>query len=164
MISDLNATRATSKVKVDPLWRRILRRFAPDPQRSYYKKNIVDVYNSYMMFTVTEEICDLPAIGVVEGMACGSAFFGLDSPMYRDLGMIPGVHYVAHDGSLQDLVEKIRFYQQPSQLSQLEEIAKRGCELVSEKFRPEVVYQEFINRLTRRVIAGEQNGTLDERK
>lgn len=161
MISDLNASRGADKVKVDPLWRRLLRRFVPHPQHSYYRKNIVDVYNSYMMFTVPEEICNLPAIGVVEGMACGCAFFGLDSPMYRDLGMVPGVHYVAHDGTLEDLVERIRHYQQPSQLSELELIAERGCKLASEKFRAEVVYREFLDRLTDRVFGCGTNGATE---
>jgi len=159
MISDLNASREVEKVKKESAWRRVFRRFVPHPQHSYYRKNIVDVYNSYMMFTVPEEVCDLPAIGVVEGMACGCAFFGLDSPMYRDLGIVPGVHYVAHNGTLEDLVEKIRFYQQPTQLTQLEQIAERGCKFVTEKYRAELVYREFVDRLTDRVLGSEFIGT-----
>jgi len=155
LISDLNASRLAANIKRDRLWRRILHRLAPHPQRSYFRRNIVDVYNSYMMFTVPEEICDLPAIGVVEGIACGCAFIGLDSPMYRDLGMVPGVHYVAHNGTLEDLVEKIRYYQQPSRLTELEKIAERGCKLVTEKFRAEVVYRKFLDRLTDRVLGRE---------
>jgi hypothetical protein len=158
LISDLNASRGSGKIKEVPFWRRVFRRFVPHPQHSYYQKNIVDVYNSYMMFTVPEEICDLPAIGVVEGMACGCAFIGLDSPMYRDLGMVPGVHYVAHNGTLEDLIDKIRFYQQPTQLIQLEQIAETGCKLVTEKFRAEVVYREFVDRLSDRVLGCESIG------
>lgn len=45
-ISDLNASRVTGKVKQDSAWHRVLRRFMPHPQHAYYKKNIVDVYNS----------------------------------------------------------------------------------------------------------------------
>ena len=156
-ISDLNASRASSKVKAEPIWRRIFRRFIPQTQHTYYKKNIVDVYNSYMMFAVPEEVCDLPAIGVVEGMACGCAFFGLDSPMYRDLGMVPGLHYVAYDGSINNLVEKVRYYQQPEQLGILEQIAVRGCKLVGEKLRAETVYQEFLERLNVRLMSSESN-------
>jgi len=112
-----------------------------------------------MMFTVPEEVCDLPAIGVVEGMACGCAFFGLDSPIYRDLGMVPGVHYVAHNGTLEDLVEKIGFYQQPTQQTNLEQIAERGCKFVTEKFRAGVVYREFLDRLTDRVLGFDSIGS-----
>lgn len=151
IISDLNASRVTGKVKQGLNWRHVFRRFMPHPQHAYYKKDIVDVYNSYMMFAVPEEVCDLPAIGVVEGMACGCAYFGLDDPMHRDLGMEPGVHYVAYDGTMADLIEKIRFYQQPAQQDQLEKIAARGCDLVNKKFRCDSVYQDFIQCLNDRV-------------
>ena len=41
-------------------------------------------------------------IGFVEGMACGSAYIGLDDPMYKDIGLIPGKHYIIY-GTLEDL-------------------------------------------------------------
>ena len=164
MISDLNESRVEGKVKRESALRRWHLRFLPHPHHSYYRRDIVDVYNSYMMFTVPEEVCDLPAIGVVEGMACGCAFFGLDSPMYRDLGMTPDVHYIAHDGTLKDLVEKVRFYQKPENLDALEKIARRGCELVSEKFRAEVIYRDFLERLSNRVNTENNTGLLNEPK
>ncbi len=151
IISDLNASRLADNDRIQSTWHRLLRRFRPHPQNLYYKKSIVDVYNSYMMFTVPEEVCDLPAIGVVEGMACGSAFFGLDSPMYRDLGIIPGVHYVAHDGTLSDLIDKVRYYQQSEHLAALESIAKNGMIFVHDRLRSEVVYSDFFERLTHRM-------------
>jgi hypothetical protein len=151
MISDLNATRLAGKEKKQPFLHRLLRRYIPNPRNSYYHRNIVDIYNSYMMFTVPEEVCDLPAIGVFEGMACGCAFFGLDSPMYRDLGMMPGMHYVAHDGTLGDLVKKVQFYQQPDQFEKLESIARNGAILVDKALRAEVVYSKFVERLTNRI-------------
>lgn len=151
MISDLNASRETESKLNKSLLRRYFSKLHPQPQHSYYKKDIVDVYNSYMMFTVPEEICDLPAIGVVEGMACGCAFFGLDSPMYRDLGMIPNVHYVAHNGTLIDLVDKIRHYQNPKHLDDLDRIANNGFKLVNDRFRAGLVYSNFINRLEKLV-------------
>ena len=157
MLSDLNASRTTSKGNVGSSVTRVFRRFMKNPQHSYYGKNIVDIYNSYMMFAVPEEVCDLPGIGVVEGMACGCAFFGLDSPMYRDLGMIPGIHYVAHNGTLTDLIEKIRYYQKPEHLDSLELIARNGCKLVNEHFRKEFVYSEFISRLEKHVNFDKQS-------
>lgn len=154
LISDLNASRVADSAKPEPTWLRVVRRLFPfkHPRQEYhryYKKNIVEVYNSYTMFAVPEELGDLPAIGFVEGMACGCAYFGLDDPMYRDLGMEPGVHYVAYDGTVQGLADKVRFYQKPEHMPQLEQIAARGCELVNEKFRAEVVYRAFFDRLQR---------------
>ena len=52
---------------------------------------------------------------------------------------------------LLDLVEKIRFYQRPENLEELAQIARRGCELVSGRFRAELVYAEFLKRLTNSV-------------
>jgi hypothetical protein len=92
-------------------------------------------------------------------MACGSAFFGVDSPMYRDLGMIPNVHFVAHDGTLWDLIDKVRYYQQPEHLEDLESVAKNGEIFVRDRLRPEIVYTKFLERLTHHV-----NQTIFTRK
>ena len=113
---------------------------------SYYSMNIVDVYNSYTMFAVPEEVCNLPAIGFIEGMACGAAYVGLDDPMYRDIGMIPGEHYIAYDGSMDDLVAKIDYYQK--RRSELEAIASKGYEFAHSRMNPQVVYGELLNELT----------------
>lgn len=137
LILDLDSTRPISTVKKskdDPL------------VTGYYKRNIVEIYNDFTMFAVPEEICDLPAIGFVEGMACGAAFFGLDSPMYRDLGMVPGEHYVAYDGSLEDLVLKIKYYQE--HLDELQVIAECGHNFVCTNLSQKKVYDDFISNLS----------------
>lgn len=135
-VSDLNASRTEAGSK-------------GNSQQAYYKKDIVALYNSYAMFAVPEEVCDLPAIGFVEGMACGAAYFGLDDPMYRDLGMVPGVHYVCYDGTVADLMNKVGFFQQHPE--QLKQIAEAGCQFVNSHLRAAVVYDRFINELKRTV-------------
>lgn len=115
------------------------------PQMSYYKQDIVVAYNSHKMFSVTEEVCNLPAIGFVEGMACGCAFFGLDDAMYRDIGMIPGEHYVAYDGSLEGLMEAVNYYQINS--DKLKNIAENGHRFVIEKLSANNVYGDLVARL-----------------
>jgi len=114
LISDVAASFAAAHSQVQRgflvEWLRNLLLFR-HPQMSYYKQDIVMAYNSHKMFSVPEEVCNLPAIGFVEGMACGCAFFGLDDPMYRDIGMMPGEHYVAYDGSLDGLMEAVSYYQ-----------------------------------------------------
>jgi len=154
LISDLNASREIKSNQNIPQHLRFAKKIAEsikgyNPQKSYYSKNIVDIYNDYVMFAVPEEICDLPAIGFVEGMACGCAFFGLDDPMYRDLGLLPGIHYVFYDGTVTNLMEKVRYYQSHS--DELELIANRGCEFVLEHLNPDVVYKEFLKLLAHNV-------------
>lgn len=153
MISDLNASRELNPAinRIQYLHNFFKKLFGIHPQKKYYKQNIVDIYNSYKMFTVPEELCDLPAIGFVEGMACGSAFFGISSPMYSDLGMLANVHYVSYDGSLEDLMRKVSYYQDHN--DQLELIASNGYEFVTNNLNVEAVYRKFIDQLKSQVIS-----------
>lgn len=147
LISDLNASRIIAEADAKPhIFKKIQNRFfSKHPQSKYFKNDIVKIYNSYMMFTVPEEICNLPAIAFVEGMACGCAYFGLDDLMYRDLGLIPGKHFVAYDGSESNLIEKVRFYQ--ANPLELEEIANQGYEFVQHNLTPQIVYEKFMKKI-----------------
>jgi len=148
LISDLNATRQQESglTSISRKLKRLLTRLVGnDSQSTYYKKDIVSIYNSYAMFAVPEEICDLPGIGFVEGMACGAAYFGLDDPMYRDLGMLPGVHYVAYNGSPEDLIARIKAFQDDP--VGLEQIANRGHDFVVRELGSPQVYGRLLNHI-----------------
>jgi hypothetical protein len=147
LVSDLNASRVVTEAKHSKSQgiraARVVE--SSSTQFDYYKKDIVDIYNTYTMFAVPEEICGLPAIGFVEGMACGSVYFGLDDPMYQNLGMNPGVHYVSYDGTVIDLMAKVNYYQQhPTELAQ---IGEAGSRFVLEHLSPTVVYSNFVRQL-----------------
>jgi glycosyltransferase involved in cell wall biosynthesis len=119
----------------------VLHKILPSYQSTYLKFDIVEKYNQYRMFVCPEEIVGLPSINVLEGMACGSVFFGIDHPMYTDLGMKDGVNYVAYKkDSIESLVEKIQFYQKHEE--KLEKISRSGAEFVVQ-FRP----QKMVDRL-----------------
>lgn len=108
-------------------------------QKKYFSFNMVEKFNDYKMHLLGEEILGVPGIGYVEGMACGSAYIGLDSPMYRDLGLIPGIHYITYDGTKEGLRKTVEFWQKPENQDELEKIAKRGCEFVRTNFCGEKV-------------------------
>ena len=108
---------------------------------------MVEKFNEYKMHVVGEEILGIPGIGYVEGMACGSAYIGLDSPMYRDLGLIPGVHYIAYDGTKEGLRSTIEYWQSPENQAELEAIAKRGCDFVRTNFRGDKVAASLMERI-----------------
>jgi hypothetical protein len=146
LIFDLDEARRLEAEAASPEEVRKAKDEAMARQRSYYKTDIVEFFNRYTMFAVPEEVCDLPGIGFIEGMACGTAYFGLDDPMYRELGMEPGVHYVAYDGSIDGLVEKVSYYQ--SHREELEAIAERGYRFVRERMNPEAVYSRFLEHLS----------------
>lgn len=148
LISDLNASRVKPyKVDKQNIIQKIVKRLTYiHPQMNYYKRDIVATYNSYTMFAVPEEICDLPAIGFIEGMACGCAFFGLDNPIYRDVGMIPNVHYVSYDGTVTGLMNKVRHYQ--ANIGELEQIAQHGYEFAVNQLNSKTVYKKFFDQLS----------------
>jgi len=151
LVSDLNATRAVTRPRKIGQLVAVLRKMAgARVQAGYYKRDIVETYNSYTMFAVPEEVCGLPAIGFVEGMACGSAFVGVDGPMYRDLGMRPGVHFIAYDGSVDDLMAQVRHHQQHPERTSA--IAAAGCVLAHGVLGQHAVYGAFVGTL--RQLAG----------
>lgn len=114
-------------------------------QENYFSFNIVDKYNEYQMAVVPEEIAGCPAIGAFESMACGCAYIGIDHSMYKDLGLVSGEHYIAYDGTLEDLKHKIRYYQEHEK--ELEKIAMNGRKFVSEHNSLSAVIKKFISVL-----------------
>lgn len=116
-------------------------------QKKYFSFNMVEKFNDYKMHFLGEEILGVPGIGYVEGMACGSAYIGLDSPMYRDLGLIPGVHYISYDGTKEGLKRIVEYYQQEEHQKELEQIANAGCEYVRSHFNGPVVAEQLLHDL-----------------
>lgn len=120
--------------KIVRLYKQIHNRFHMGHQKAYFSFDMVEKFNEYKMCLVGEEVLGVPGIGYVEGMACGCAYIGLDSPMYRDLGLIPGVHYISYDGTKEGLKSVVEYYQQDEHQKKLEQIAKTGCEYVRKHF------------------------------
>ena len=110
-------------------------------QKNYFSFNIVEKYNEYQMAVVPEEIVDVPAIGAFEAMSCGCAFIGVDHSMYRDLGMIPDIHYISYDGSLDNLKDKIVYYQKHQ--DELQIIAAAGYEFANKTLCKENILDLF---------------------
>ena len=129
------------------LYKKLYNRTHVGKQKKYFSFNMVEKFNDYKMCIVGEEILGVPGIGFVEGMACGAAYIGINSPMYRDMGLVPGVHYIVYDGTKEDLRRVIEHYQQPEHQSELERIAKAGCEYVRENFNGEAVARKLLEGL-----------------
>jgi len=133
--------------KLTRLYKNLYNRFFTGKQKKYYSFDMVEVFNSYKMCIVGEEILGVPGIGFVEGMACGCAYIGLNSSMYTDLGLIPGVHYITYDGSKEDLKRVIEYYQMDEHQSKLEQIAKNGCEYVRKNFVGDAAAELLLKQL-----------------
>ena len=127
-------------------------------KREYYKFDIVKLFNGYQMFVCPEEICDLPGIGFIEGMACGCLYLGKADSMYSDIGLIDGVHYVSYDGTIIDLLNKIEFL--TSNFSILKKISEEGQKYVTSNFNSINVSKLFYNdiiSLKEKIILNDQN-------
>lgn len=129
------------------IYKKIYNRTHVGKQKKYFSFNMVEKFNDYKMCIVGEEILGVPGIGFVEGMACGAAYIGIDSPMYRDMGLVPGEHYIVYDGTKEDLRRVIEYYQQPEHQQELERIANRGCEFVRTHFNGRAVAESLVSRL-----------------
>jgi glycosyltransferase involved in cell wall biosynthesis len=114
-------------------------------QTSYFAFDIVELYNSHTMFVVPEEINGLPGIGFIEGLMCGCVLIGKSDAYYEDLGFIDGVNFISYDGTLNDLVNKITFYQNNSNL--LEGISIKSYEFVKSNFNENIVSSIFIDNM-----------------
>ena len=111
----------------------------------YPNKSIVEIFNMYKMFIVPEEIVGLPGVSYVEGMACGSAFIGLDDAIYTDIGLIDRINYIAYNGSMEDLIIKIDYYQ--NHPKELEQIANNGYEFVRNNLNKEKIIGDFMTKV-----------------
>lgn len=129
------------------LYKKIYNRLFTGKQKKYYSFDMVESFNNYKMCIVGEEILGIPGIGFVEGMACGCAYLGVDSPAYRDWGLVPGKHFIAYDGSKEDLKAKIEYYQKDENQEELEKIAKAGCEYVRKNFCGDAVAEQLMKNL-----------------
>lgn len=127
-------------------YKKVYNRLHNGRQKKYFSFDMVEKFNDYKMHIVGEEILGIPGIGFAEGMACGSAYIGLDMPAYRDWGMIPGVHYITYDGTKEGLRSTIEYWQRPENQDKLEEIANAGYELVRKNFTPEIIGAVLIAR------------------
>lgn len=133
--------------KLIKLYKKVYNRFKIGQQKKYFSFDMVEAFNDYKMCIVGEEILGCPGIGFVEGMACGCAYIGLDSSMYTDMGLVPGVHYITYDGTKEDLKRVIEYYQRDESQKELEIIAKTGCDFVRKNFSGEVVANKLIHDL-----------------
>lgn len=131
--------------------------FVSGKQKNYFSFDMVEKYNEYKMFICPEDINGSYGIGTIEGMACGCAMIGLKYGAFEDMGMEAGKHYISYDGTMEDLIEKIRYYQKSENQVELENIARTGCSFVRENFSHGKVAQNLYETLKRISEENENN-------
>lgn len=134
-------------MKIIKIYKRWYNFFSIGKQKNYFSFNMVDKYNEYKMFICPEDVNGSYGIGTIEGMACGCAMIGLNNGVFEDMGMQAGVHYISYDGTMEDLIDRIRFYKRPENQKELRLIARTGCEFVRKNFSEENVAQKFLQTI-----------------
>lgn len=118
-------------------------------QRKYESFDMVEKFNEYLYFVCPEELVGMPGIGFVEGMACGSAYIGIDAEYYRDLGLIPGKHYLTYDGTITGLISRIHYCME--HVDEVKQIAANGEKFVRKNFNQLTVAQKLFENLMKLV-------------
>lgn len=114
-------------------------------QKEYFSFDMVEKFNDYKLFLCPEDAHFNPGVGFVEGMACGTAFIGINNGIYESFGMKEGRDYIGYDGSLEDLKQKIQYWTDDANKEKLEAIANSGMEFVHTQFNPIKVAQDYID-------------------
>ena len=130
------------------LWRKLDVR-----QKSYFSFDIVDFYNNNRFALVGEEIYGLPGIGFFEAMACGCAVLGQSGNFYSGLGLVSGVHYVEHDGTLDGIKRAIDYLRENPEKAM--EIAQNGEDFAATNCRPDALFDKLLTQL-------DQNGFVEK--
>ena len=71
-------------------------------------------------------------------MACGCTLLGQSGRFYNGLGLVSGVHYVGHDGTLDGIKRAIDFLRENPEKA--EEIAKNGKDYTNMHCRPDALF------------------------
>ena len=114
-------------------------------QVKYASFNMVKKFNEYKFFACPEELVGMPGIGFVEGMACGTAYIGVEGDIYESLGLKAGEHYIGYDGTFEDLIDKIHYCQQHP--NEIEKIAQTGMNYVRKHFNANIVASNLFKEL-----------------
>lgn len=130
-------------------------------QKKYLSLDIVEQFNDYRMVISPEEVIGLPSINFIEAMSCGCAYIGLKSDIYHELGLEANKDYVSYDGSLDDLLLRIKYYQENQ--DQLETIANSGYDKVRAKFSGTNVAETFYQDLKQYLSKGTLSSSFRSR-
>lgn len=113
---------------------------------SYYNINLVDMYDSHQFFICPEDITGAPSSNMVEGMARGCIYFGDERLEYlKSFGMMPWVHYIPYDGTLNGLLETRNKILDNSAI--IQQISRNGTELAKVEFSGDRVRTKLFEHL-----------------
>ncbi len=115
-------------------------------QTEYFSFDIVDFYCDHKFAIIGEEASGLPAIGFFEAMACGCVMLGQQGHFYDGIGLTPGVHYLAHDGTIENI--RVLIDAALADPERLEAISEAGKKYISDHCLGPAVWDNLQRRLS----------------
>ncbi len=112
-------------------------------QKSYFSKNLNQIYNQYVFAVVGEEASGFLALGAIEAIASGCILLG-DAKCYKGLGLEQNIHYIDHGGS----VYKIREIIKAVNVDACEINSKKASQYVKQNFSSAAIYDLWRSKLT----------------
>ncbi len=113
----------------------------------HFRYDIVSELNKYRVFVNDEGIFNLPLCKTFEGIACGAVMIASDNEIYKDLGFVPEVNYIAYEkGNYADFIDKISYYLENEQV--LRKLQENSLELAMEYNHDTVsksLYEKIVN-------------------
>lgn len=112
-------------------------------QKTYFKIDIVEVYNRYMFAVIGEEVSGFPALGMLEAMACGCVVFG-DPRRLHGLGLQVENHYLPYNGTLNGLLQAMSM---AANRADLERISAAGEQVVRSSFSEQEAGRSWVKKI-----------------
>lgn len=87
-------------------------RFPSPEKQKDFSYDAVAMLNKYRMFINDAGISNFPPARTFEGIACGCVMVAEDSDIYKELGFVPDINYIAYaKGDYEQMKSKIAYYQ-----------------------------------------------------
>lgn len=118
-------------------------------QTKYFSFDMVDFFNNHQYAIVGEEASGSPTIGFFEGMACGCVMLGQQGSFYEGLDLIPGVHYLEHNGTIESIRKVIE--ETSANPARKAQISQSGLNYVMINCRPQSVWRALQWRLIQKL-------------
>lgn len=129
----------------------IVSKFPSPEKQKDFSYDAVDVLNSYTMFINDAGLSNFPPARTFEGIACGCVMVAENNRIYKDLGFIPNVNYIAFEpGNYNDMKCKIDYYiEHPDELLEMQKKSLKLSTRYSHKNVADTLYNKIAGEYTR---------------
>lgn len=120
-------------------------------KKNYYSIDLPTYYQKYKYFICPEDVSGYYSSNMCEGMASGCVYFANKNLNYLSiLGMKPWVHYIPHNGTINDILKSYKKIQNNKNLYNI--IKKKSQEFALNNFTIKAIHLKFNKELKKKII------------